>query len=268
MLINVLYLGLVEYEAALQLQHSLVDLRKQARIADTLLLLEHPPVITLGRSTKKSNLLASPEILAQRGVQLIECDRGGDITFHGPGQLVGYPIFDLRGFPGRGGERKTLGAVDFVRLLEEALIRACADFAVAGGRIPGLTGVWVETARAEQAKIAAIGLHISRGVTSHGFALNVNNDLEYFNLIVPCGIASKPVTSLAKEVRDPESLSMEQVVNAVARNFGRVFGRQMLWVEDLNTLTSAAADSQPSDTPLKVPAELRAVRGEDEIFLA
>jgi len=233
MLINVLYRGLVDYEAALQLQRALVELRKQGRIADTLILLEHPPVITLGRSAKKSNLLASPEILAQRGVQLIECDRGGDITFHGPGQLVGYPIFDLRGLTARSERRKTLGAVDFVRLLEEVLIRTCADFAVPAGRIPGLTGVWVEGSRGEQAKIAAIGLHISRSVTSHGFAMNVINDLDYFNLIVPCGIASRPVTSLAREVRDPQSLKMEQVVHAVARNFGRVFVRQMLWIEDL-----------------------------------
>jgi lipoyl(octanoyl) transferase len=267
MLINVLYLGLVDYQAALQLQHSLVELRKQGQIADTLILLEHPPVITLGRNAKKSNLLASPETLAQRGVQLIECDRGGDVTFHGPGQLVGYPIFDLRGFAARNGQRKSLGAVDFVRLLEEALIRTCANFAVPAGGIPGLTGVWVEGARGEQAKIAAMGLHISRGVTSHGFAMNVNNDLNYFNLIVPCGIASKPVTSLSKEVRDPEGLKMEQVIHAVARNFGRVFARQMLWVENLDSLTSVAA-LQPSDTPLKVPAELRALRGEDEIFLA
>src|SRR5205807_522096 len=123
----------------------------------------------------------------------------------------------------------------------------------------GLTGVWVEGARGEQAKVAAIGLHISRSVTSHGFAMNVNNDLDYFDLIVPCGIASRPVTSLQREVRDPENLKMEEVVHAVARNFGRVFGRQMLWVEDLDALTA----EQPSDTPLKVPAELRALRGED-----
>jgi lipoyl(octanoyl) transferase len=264
MLINVLYLGLVDYEAALQLQHSLVNLRKQGRIADTLLLLEHPPVITLGRNAKKSNLLASPEMLAQRGVKLIESDRGGDITFHGPGQLVGYPIFDVRGFAVRSGQRKSLGAVEFVRLLEEALVRACGYFAVPAARIPGLTGVWVEGARGEQAKIAAIGLHISRSVTSHGFAMNVNNDLDYFNLIVPCGLASRPVTSLAGEVRDPESLKMEAVVHAVARSFGRVFARQILWVENLDTLTAL----QPSDTPLKVPAELRSLRGEDEIFLA
>jgi lipoyl(octanoyl) transferase len=260
--INVLHLGLVDYATALDLQHTLVDLRKQNRIGDTLLLLEHPPVITLGRNADARNILASKEQLATKGVEISECDRGGDVTFHGPGQLVGYPIFDLRGFAPK------LGAVDFVRRVEEALIRACGDLGVEAERIPKLTGVW--TTSTPPAKIAAIGVHISRGVTSHGFALNVNNDLSLFQLIVPCGIADKPVTSLQHELgalgeaKTAEELSMESVANAVSRNFGRVFAQQTLWLESLETLLGSAT---PQDTPMKPPAELRALHEED-IFLA
>ncbi len=142
MTINVLQLGLLDYETALKLQQSLVELRKQNRIADTLLLLEHPPVITLGRNAKAGNLRASAEELAARGVQVFECNRGGDVTFHGPGQLVGYPIFDLRAFADEHGNRKTLGAVEYVRRMEEALIRTCGDLGIPTERIKGLTGVW------------------------------------------------------------------------------------------------------------------------------
>jgi lipoyl(octanoyl) transferase len=260
--INVLYLGLIDYATALALQHALVELRKQNRIGDTLLLLEHPSVITLGRNADAKNVLASREELAARGVEIADCDRGGDVTFHGPGQLVGYPIFDLRSFSPR------LGAVDFVRRMEEALIRASGDLGVPAKRVQGLTGVWTDTGRT--AKIAAIGVHISRGVTSHGFALNVNNDLELFRLIVPCGIADKPITSLRQELpahgdlKESEELSMEKVVNAVSRNFGRVFERQTLWLESLETLLASAS---PQDTPMKPPRELRALHEED-IYLA
>jgi lipoyl(octanoyl) transferase len=260
--INVLYLGLIDYATALDLQHTLVELRKQNRIGDTLLLLEHPSVITLGRNADAKNVLASREQLAARGVEIADCDRGGDVTFHGPGQLVGYPIFDLRSFSPK------LGAVDFVRRMEEALIRASGDLGVPAKRVQGLTGVWTDTGRT--AKIAAIGVHISRGVTSHGFALNVNNDLELFRLIVPCGIADKPVTSLRLELpahgdlKESEELSMEKVVNAVSRNFGRVFERQTLWLESLETLLASAS---PQDTPMKPPRELRALHEED-IYLA
>src|SRR5215471_13059563 len=179
--INVLYLGRVDYATALQLQQTLVHLVKEGRAGHTLLLLEHPPVITLGRNASDGNIVAPPEFLAGKGVELFETDRGGDVTFHGPGQLVGYPIFNLRGFDPR------VGAVEFVRKLEEALIRTCGDLGVVTGRIPGLTGVWTEND--VPGKIAAIGVHISRAVTSHGFALNVTTDLDYFKLIVPCGIA-------------------------------------------------------------------------------
>ena len=188
--INVLYLGRVDYSTGLDLQQTLVHLVKEARIGHTLLLLEHPPVITMGRNASENNIVVSREVLATRGIELHETDRGGDVTFHGPGQLVGYPIFDLRGFSPR------IGAVEFVRRVEEALIRTCGDLGIVTQRVSGMTGVWTE----EPAKIAAIGVHISRGVTSHGFALNVNTDLDYFNLIVPCGIADKPVTSLEREL--------------------------------------------------------------------
>ncbi len=203
-LISVVQLGTVDYATGLRLQQQLVDLRKADKIGDVLLLLEHSPVITLGRNAKADNVIASPELLSQRGVELFECDRGGDVTFHGPGQIVGYPIFDLRSFATPDGRRKTLGAVEFVRRLEEVLIRTCADFAIPTKRIPSLTGVWTghEVGGAHpEAKLAAIGIHISRFVTSHGFALNVNTDLSFFNLIVPCGIVSKPVTSMQQETR-------------------------------------------------------------------
>ncbi|MGA9710221.1 MAG: lipoyl(octanoyl) transferase LipB, partial [Candidatus Sulfotelmatobacter sp.] len=228
-MISLVQLGTVGYATGLRLQQQLVALRKEEKIGDVLLLLEHSPVITLGRNAKAANVIASPELLARRGVELFECDRGGDVTFHGPGQIVGYPIFDLRGFSTADGKRKTLGAVEFVRHLEEVLIRTCADFAIQTKRVPGLTGVWTDlnslsfraeendsqnrslesrgllfadstTNTSSEAKLAAIGVHISRSVTSHGFALNVNTDLSYFNLIIPCGIAEKPVTSMRQEL--------------------------------------------------------------------
>src|SRR5437763_3969056 len=143
-LISVVQLGTIDYATGLCLQQRLIELRKDGRIGDVLLLLEHTPVITLGRNAKSKNILASPELLAQRGVEVFECDRGGDVTFHGPGQLVGYPIFDLRGFGTSDGKRETLGAIEYVRKLEEVLIRTCADFGISANRIPGLTGVWTD----------------------------------------------------------------------------------------------------------------------------
>jgi lipoyl(octanoyl) transferase len=143
-MISVLQLGTVDYATGLRLQQRLVELRKAGQIGDVLLLLDHTPVITLGRNAKAANVIAPPEQLAQRGVEVFECDRGGDVTFHGPGQLVGYPIFDLRGYPSSDGKRKTLGAVEYVRRLEEVLIRTCAEFGVPTKRIPGLTGVWTD----------------------------------------------------------------------------------------------------------------------------
>jgi len=271
-MISVVQLGVVDYTEGLRLQQKLVNLRKAGQIGDVLLLLEHTPVITLGRNAKVANVLASTDALAARGVEVFECDRGGDVTFHGPGQLVGYPIFDLRShellsldgdlrsrsFAGGGARatqaRKTLGAVDYVRRLEEVLSRSCGDFGIPAQRIAGLTGVWTESEPA--AKIAAIGVHISRSVTSHGFALNVNPDLSYFNLIVPCGITAKPVTSMQKELG--RELDLGAVAQSVSRNFGSVFASQMLWVETIDALLGNTVGLR-----MKAPEELQRLRGED-----
>jgi lipoyl(octanoyl) transferase len=254
-LISVLQLGTVDYPTGLRLQQRLVDLRKDAKIGDALLLLEHTPVITLGRNAKTDNIIASREELARRGVEVFECDRGGDVTFHGPGQLVAYPIFDLRGMTSSDGKRKTLGAIEYVRRLEEVLIRTCADFKIPTKRVPGLTGVW--TSEGEEAKIAALGVHISRAVTSHGVALNVNTNLDYFNLIIPCGITAKPVTSMSKELG--KELSLLEVGHSVSRHFGAVFQSQMLWLESLDDLLGPSVG-----VPLLTPRELRELHGEKD----
>jgi lipoyl(octanoyl) transferase len=244
-LIHVVQLGRVPYAQGLELQDRLVAERKAGTIGDTLLLLEHPPVITLGRNAKHHNVVASPEDLARRGVELFECNRGGDVTYHGPGQLVGYPIFNILQMEPR------LGAVDFVRRLEEVLIRTCADFGISTHRVKGMTGVWTDPQSTRttaddqgpttESKIAALGIHISRGVTSHGFALNVNTDLSHFELIVPCGIADKPVTSVACELgRD---IDFHSVAEAVARQFGSVFQSQVLWVESIDKLHHCVAET-------------------------
>ena len=283
-MISVVQLGTIDYATGLRLQQQLVSLRKEEKIGDVLLLLEHKPVITLGRNAKAANVIGSPELLAQRGVELFECDRGGDVTFHGPGQLVGYPIFDLRGHASPDGKRKTLGVIDFVRRLEEVLIRTSADFAIETKRVPGLTGVWTYpnllSSRAKQndsknrpaqsrdllfadattnaeAKLAAIGIHISRFVTSHGFALNVNTDLSYFNLIIPCGITTKPVTSMQQELKKP--LDRTAVAESISRNFGTVFQSQMLWIETLDALLGRTVG-----VPMKAPTELRQLHREDD----
>jgi lipoyl(octanoyl) transferase len=270
--ISVVQLGVLDYSEGLRLQRKLVELRKAGQIGDVLLLLEHAPVITLGRNAKAANVLASTEVLAARGVEVFECDRGGDVTFHGPGQLVGYPILDLRGFSRQPSAishqelttesfpswRKTLGAVDYVRRLEEALIRNCGDFGIATKRVAGLTGVWTEAE--PTAKIAAIGVHISRSVTSHGFALNVNTDLTFFDLIVPCGITAKPVTSMEKKLR--RTLDLNEVAQSLSRNFGSVFASEMLWVETIDALLGNIVG-----VAMKTPDELRRLRGEDDLFL-
>jgi lipoyl(octanoyl) transferase len=258
-LISVLQLGTLDYATGLRLQQRLVELRKEGRIGDVLLLLEHTPVITLGRNAKVANVIASGELLKRRGVEVFECDRGGDVTFHGPGQLVGYPIFDLRELPSSNTERKSMGAVEYVRKLEEVLIRTCADFGIATDRVGGLTGAWTRGDDMKQAKIAAIGVHISRGVTSHGLALNVNTDLDYFTLIVPCGISSKPVTSMARELG--KELALQEIAHSISRNFGVVFQSQVLWLETLESLLG-----QTVGVPLTVPSELRELRGEEENF--
>jgi len=254
-LICILQLGTIDYATSLNLQRRMVELRKHGEIGDVLLLLEHTPVITLGRNAKARNILVAPELLTQRQVEVYECDRGGDVTFHGPGQLVGYPIFDLRGVPSPDPKRKTLGVIEYVRCLEEVLIRTCGDFGIAAKQIPGLTGVWTDCG--EAAKIAAIGVHISRGVTSHGFALNVNTDLSYFDLIVPCGITSCLVTSMEKE--RGKRLSLKEVAKAVARNFAGVFSTDLSWVDTLDALLGPMLD-----IPARPPAELRRLHGEDD----
>jgi lipoyl(octanoyl) transferase len=213
-------LGTVAYPAALDLQMQLVEQRKQGLIPDQLLLLEHPPVITLGVRTRsdRSHVLESEASLAAKGVGLFETGRGGDVTYHGPGQLVGYPILAL------GPDRRDVHR--YVRDLEEVLIAAVGDFGIVAGRIEGLTGIWAETGR-EHAKLAAIGVRISRWVTSHGFALNVSTDLSHFGLIVPCGIADKGVTSMERLLG--RAVPLDQVAASVARHFGRVFAAEVTY---------------------------------------
>lgn len=231
-MIQYLYLGRVGYDEGLQLQSEIAALRLAGRVENVLLLLEHPPVLTLGRNAHRANILASDEMLARRGVTLHEINRGGDVTYHGPGQLVGYPIIDLRGdLPGKKGPH--LGPVDFMRMLEEVIIRVCYDFGVPAQRIAGRTGVWtIASGSVQEKKICAMGIHVSQGVTSHGFALNVTTDLREFDLIVPCGITDRTVTSLELEAQatdDPgRQPTMENAVHSTGRAFGRIFDRQIL----------------------------------------
>ena len=204
-------LGRMSYECALEVQAECVAERKRGEIPDQLLLVEHPHVITLGRNGRMENLLASEDALERGGIAFHPTDRGGDITYHGPGQLVGYPILDLREW------KRDVGA--YVRAIEQTIIDTVGEYGIEAGRVCNCTGVWVDGA-----KIAAIGVHISRWVTSHGFALNVNTDLSYFRYIVPCGL-TKPVTSMAAlGVRT----SLEDVSERLAAHFGRVFDREML----------------------------------------
>jgi lipoyl(octanoyl) transferase len=242
--IHLLQLGRVSYAEGLRIQDELVAARKAGTIGDTLLLMEHSPVLTLGRNSTRSNILASDELLARKGIGVHEINRGGDVTYHGPGQVVGYPIFDLRGgpagFPGQRGPH--LGPVDFVRLMEEALILTCKDFGVPAQRICKLTGVWtLAGGSVVEKKIAAIGIHVSRAVTSHGFALNVTTDLRDFDWIVPCGITDRGVTSLELESPQDVPPTLAQAANSVAANFGRVFQRQVLAAESLNALLATAS---------------------------
>lgn len=255
MVLFALHLGRLDYPTGLALQKTLVELRYQQRIGNVLLMLEHPPVLTLGRNSSRLNILASDAMLAARSIEIHEINRGGDVTYHGPGQLVGYAIFDLRSFYPR------LGAVDYVRKLEEVLIRTCGDFGLRAQRIAGRTGVWTFAGGSiQERKIAAIGVHISRGITSHGFALNVTTDLRDFSLIVPCGIADREVTSLELEADvDPD---MESVTHTVCRYFGQVFDHQVLWLESLEDLLPDPAKSPAQDAPLSTPPELKRLRGE------
>jgi lipoyl(octanoyl) transferase len=295
-MISVLNLGQCDYATALGLQQTLVELRKQQRVGNVLLFVEHPPVITLGRNARESNIVVSRELLAARGVEIHEINRGGDVTFHGPGQLVAYPIFDLRSF------QPKLGVIEYVRCLEEVLMRICPQYTIETQRIAGMTGVWTfptapphlnprqsgrdyvpsgeelgETTSREkysERKIAAIGVHISRGVTSHGFALNVTTPLHFFDLIVPCGL-TKPVTSIEFETGLRPTL--DEVMTIASRTFGELFHSQMLWLDSIHDLIPAESASAPapadtptdapSDTPARAPENERRVAN-DDIHLA
>jgi lipoyl(octanoyl) transferase len=223
MLCHLEQLGLVDYASALELQRERVAQRKAGAIPDTLLLLEHPHVYTLGRNARQENMLVSAEWLASRGAQVFRTDRGGDVTYHGPGQLVGYPILDLTQ------HRRDISW--YMRSLEEVFIRTARDYGIEAGRSEGAAGVWVGND-----KLVAMGVHLSRWVTSHGFALNVKTDLRYFEWIVPCGLAGKGVTSLAKLLGHP--VEMDDVVERVVKHFGAVFGVEVLAVEELKSRRS------------------------------
>jgi lipoyl(octanoyl) transferase len=219
-------LGLIPYTEAFALQERIVAARKLHAIADLILLCQHPHVLTLGRNGKRENLLASEHVLRQKGVEFHASNRGGDITYHGPGQIVGYPILDL-----------SLIKQDvhwYVRTLEEVMIRASADFGITAYRIPGKTGIWVEATPHEE-KLAAIGVHISRWVTSHGFAYNVATDLRYFDLIVPCGIAERKATSLEKLLNC--LVSLDDVKPGLVYHFAELLGMQprTLSFDELNS---------------------------------
>jgi len=206
---HLLDLGLEPYDRALDLQHRLVAARREGRIEDVLILLEHPPVITLGRRGDESNIVASRELLARLGVEVHRVERGGDVTYHAPGQLVGYPILDLRG------HRQDVGW--YMRSLEEVLIRALSDFGVEAGRVEGRIGVWIG-----DKNIAALGARIEEWITYHGFALNVSPDLSHFDLIVPCGYSGMGVTSIQEVLG--EAPGMSEVRKSVAQRFSEVFG--------------------------------------------
>jgi lipoyl(octanoyl) transferase len=220
MLLHLEQLGLVDYASALELQRETVAQRKAGAIPDTLLLLEHPHVYTLGRNARRENLLVSEEELAARGAQVFRTDRGGDVTYHGPGQLVGYPILDLAQ------HRRDISW--YMRSLEDVFLHTARDFGVEAVRLPGAAGVWVGND-----KLVAMGVHLSRWVTSHGFALNVNTDLHYFEWIVPCGLREKGVTSLARLLGRP--VEMEAVTERVVEHFGAVFGLDVRTVEELKS---------------------------------
>jgi lipoyl(octanoyl) transferase len=215
--------GLTDYGAALEWQRALARARAEGVLAhDLVLLLEHAPVVTLGRGARREHLRLDPEALRARGVEVVEVERGGDVTYHGPGQLVGYPILDLAT------HRKDVHW--YLRRLEDVLIEVCAAFGVAAGRNPGYTGVWVLDPVAPRRKVASIGVHVARWITRHGFALNVTTDLSAFDLIVPCGIPEVEMTSLAREA-GPERVPWDRVVEATADALARTFELAPRWTE-------------------------------------
>jgi len=224
-----LRLGRVNYADALSLQRDVRGLRGADAIPDTLMLLEHPPVVTLGKHASVANLLVPESVLGERGIQVVRTERGGDITFHGPGQLVGYPVFRLRS--------GLVGVRRYVELVQEAVVRALADVGVAGSVRGGYVGVWCG-----EGKIASIGVAVQRGVTFHGFALNVCTDLAFFELMRPCGIAGVQMTSVAQEGGNPD---IDAVAAAVASGFEQVFGLQFQrnLPRSLTSLTKGLSDS-------------------------
>lgn len=206
--LSIVNAGMMEYHQAWQFQRDIFQKVKSGDLPDTLILLEHPHTYTLGKVTDKKNLLADEKYLSEKGISVVEIDRGGDITYHGPGQLVGYPIIDLK--------RWKQDSHKYLRHLEEVLIRCCNEYNLEAGRKDGLTGVWID-----QRKIAAIGIKISSWITMHGFAFNVNTDLTFFDGIIPCGITDKEVTSLHRELKD--GVDIEQFKNKVIENFSALF---------------------------------------------
>jgi lipoyl(octanoyl) transferase len=227
-------LGLMGYAEAWALQKRVVAARKTGAIEDVLLLCEHPHVITQGRNGKREHLLASEHVLRQKGVEFYSTDRGGDITYHGPGQIVGYPILNL------GAIRRDV--VWYVRMLEEAMIRATSEFGITAERVAGKTGIWAGDSGAEE-KLAAIGVHISRWVTSHGFAYNVATDLRYFDLIVPCGIADRKATSLERLLG--YSVKREEIAPRIAEHLGEVFGLRLKATSRTELLEKLQQAEQP-----------------------
>jgi len=241
---SIVDVGLIGYADAWELQKRLVLARKVGTIDDVLLLCEHPHVITLGRNGKREHLLASEQVLRQKRVEFHSSNRGGDITYHGPGQLVGYPILNLAAI------RKDV--VWYVRMLEEVMIRATAEFGITAERVAGKTGIWVRGAASDsntpagtEEKLGAIGVHISRWVTSHGFAYNVSTDLRNFDLIVPCGITGRKATSLEKILG--RAVTRKEVVQSVERNFGEVFGLDMCEMSNDDLLAQLHAQELSSE---------------------
>ncbi len=230
-------LGRVEYQDGLRLQTLFARARKEGKVGDVLLLLEHPPLLTLGRGASRDDVLASPELLEARGVEVHETDRGGEVTYHGPGQIVGYPILDLA--PDRKDVRR------HVRSVEEGMIRALAEHGIEAGRIAKWPGVWVGSESAGDArKIGAVGVHIARWITTHGFALNVNAALEDFQLIVPCGIREAGVTSMERELRHPVEVSAVEI--SLARAFGAILEAELRFDDArLQTISVTAVRRDP-----------------------
>ena len=238
-------LGRVRYAEALARQSESVELRKSGVISDQLLLVEHPHVVTMGRNGHHENLLAAPELLARSGIEFFETDRGGDVTYHGPGQIVGYPILDLAE------HRRDVRW--YVQLLEEMMIRTSAEFGIVARRVEGRHGLWVDTAVSQEEKLAAIGVHLSRWVTSHGFAYNVSTDLRYFDLIVPCGIPGKRATSLERLLN--HAVSLDEAKPKLTTHFGDIFNREIISMSRKQLAALLTEPSAAGTTPVKIISE-------------